>query len=146
MKMQNRGADAIKKTYGAEVANRTTTIFAFKNDQFNYFEANYQPFDTATDGNFLESVREVNKLLFGTFEAQMPGAKLDSVSSKETIDGKVFHVFRTTITIPGKIVMESLMYSRLFGNKEFTVAIFTVDKDKQKILLNALKSTKFGSR
>jgi len=66
--MQNRGADAIEKTYGAEVENNAKTIFVFQSDRFNYFESNYQPFDTTKDGNYLESFREVNDLLYGTFE------------------------------------------------------------------------------
>ncbi len=144
MRLQNRGADAIEKTYDAEVENRAKTIFVFKSDQFNYFESNYQPFDTATDGNYLESFKDVNNILYGTFEAQIPNAKLDSSSSQEIIDGKLFQTFRVTITIPGKIVMEFLMYSSLFNNKEFTVNIMTVDKEKQRILLNAWRSSKFG--
>ena len=144
-KMQNRGADAIEKTYNAKIENRATTIFVFKSDQFNYFESNYQPFDTATDGNYEESCQNVNKLLYGTFEAQMPTAKLDSASSRETIDGKRFQTFRVTITIPGKIVMQVLFYSRLFGNKEFSVNIMTVNEEKQKALLYAWRNSKFGS-
>jgi hypothetical protein len=144
MKMQNRGADAIEKTYNAKVENNAKTIFVFRSDQFNYFESNYQPFDTASDGNYLESFRAVNNLLFGTFEAQIPNAKLDSASSQEFIDGKLFQTFRVTITIPNKIRMEYLMYSRLFGTKEFTVNIMTVDKEKQKVLLNAWRNSKFA--
>lgn len=146
MKMQNKGAGAVEKTYDVTVENRAKTIFAFRSDQFNYFESNYQPFDTAADGNYLESFRQVNNMLYGTFEAQMPQAKLDSASSQETIDGKLFQVYKITITIPGKIVIEFWMYSRLFGKREFTVNIMTVDKEKQRILLNAWRNSKFGAK
>ena len=146
MKMQNRGAEAIEKTYDTEVENHSKTIFVFKSDQFNYFESNYQPFDTAADGNYLENFRNVNDVLYGTFEAQMPNAKLDSASSQETIDGKLFQTFKTTIVIPGKITMEYLMYSRLFGKKEFTVNIMTVDKEKQNVLLKAWRNSKFDAK
>ena len=77
-KLQNRGADAIEKTYDGKVENNGKTIFVFQNDQFNYFESNYQPFDTTKDGNYLEGFREVNNMLYGTFKAQMKDAKLDS--------------------------------------------------------------------
>jgi hypothetical protein len=137
-KMQNKGADAIEKTYDAKVENKAKT-----SDQFNYFESNYQPFDTTTDGDYLESFRNVNSLLYGTFEAQMPNAKLDSSSSQETINGKVFQTFKITIAFPNKMVMDFLMFSRLFANKEFTVNIMTVDKDKQRVLLNAWRNSKF---
>lgn len=143
--MQNKGADAIEKTYDAKVENKAKTIFVFKSDQFNYFESNYQPFDTITDGSYLESFRNVNSLLYGTFEAQMPNVKLDSSSSQEIIDGKAFQTFKVRIAFPNKMVMDFLMYSRLFEDKEFTVNIMTVDNDKQRVLLNAWKNSKFGT-
>jgi len=141
--MQNRGANAIEKTYDAKVENRAQTIFAFRTDMFNYFAANYQPFDTATDGNYEETFKAVNDVLYGTFEAQLPGAKLDSASSVETIGGLQFHTFKTIITIPGKVVIEMLMYSRLFGKYEFTVNIMTTDKEKQQALLKAWRGSTF---
>jgi len=142
--MQNRGAEAIEKTYDTEVENNSKTIFVFKSDQFNYFESNYQSFDTTKHGNYLESFRTVNGILYGTFEAQMPNAKLDSTSSQEIIDGKLFQTFYVTILIPDKITIECILYSRLFGNREFTVNIMTVDKEKQRILLKAWRNSKFG--
>ena len=39
-KMQNKGAEAIEKTYDEKVENNARTIFVFRNDQFNYFESN----------------------------------------------------------------------------------------------------------
>ena len=146
MKMQNKGADAIEKTYDAEVENNAKTIFVFKSDQFNYFESNSQPFDYASGSDYTESFRNVNNILYGTFEAQMPNANVDSVSSQETIDGKVFQTFKVTITIPNKIKMTYLMYSRLFGKREFTVNIMTVNEEKQKVLLNSWRNSKFGTK
>lgn len=142
-KMQNRGTDAIEKTYDGKVENNAKAIFVFQNDQFNYFESNYQPFDTVKDGNYLESFREVNNVLYGTFEAQMNGAKLDSVSSTQTINGLVFQTFKVVITFPNKMVMNLQMFSRLFDKKEFTVNIMTVDKLKEKELLECWLSSKF---
>ena len=146
LKLQNRGADAIEKTYDAKVENKSTTIFVFVSDQLNYFESNYQTFDDKTYGSYLESFRDVNNILYGTFEAQMPNAILDSASSRETIDGRLFYTFQLVITIPDKIVMEFLMYSRLFGDREFTVNIMTVNKEKQRILLKAWRNSKFGTK
>ena len=59
-KMQNKGAEAIEKTYEGEIVNRATIVFVFKSGQINYFESNYQPFDIATDGDYLEN----NNLFF----------------------------------------------------------------------------------
>lgn len=143
-KMQNRGADAIEKTYEEKVENNAKSIFVFQSDQFNYFESNYQPFDSSEDGNYLESFRGVNNILYGTFEAQMEGAKLDSSSSTTIISGLTFQTFKVAITFPNKMVMNWLMFSRLFGKREFTVNIMTVDKQKEKELLDSWINSKFG--
>jgi hypothetical protein len=143
-KIQNRGADAIEKTYGAEVENKTKTLFVVRTDQFNYFESNYQPFDTLTDGNYLETCKVLNNMIYGTFEAQMPGAQIDSSSSSDTIDGLKFQTFKVNITLPNKKIMEVLMYSRLFGKKEFSVNMMTMDPEKKKFLFRAWKHSTFG--
>jgi len=145
-RLQNKGLDAVEKTYEGKVENIAKTIFVFKNDQLNYFEANYQPFDSTTDGNYLENFRNVNDILYGTFKAQMPDAKLDSASSTEVISGFTFQTFKVTIYFPNKMIMEFWMYSRLFGKREFTVNILTVDKQKQKALFDAWKNSKFGQK
>lgn len=144
-KMQNKGADAIQKTYDVKVDTKPKTIFVFKSDQFNYFESNYQPFDSSEVKTYMESYRAVNNMLYGTFKAQMPDSKLDSSSSEETIDGRLFHTFKVAVAFPNKMVMEIWMFSRLFGNKEFTVDIMTVDKNKQKALLDAWRNSTFGN-
>jgi len=142
-KMQNRGAEAIEKTYDTPVENNAKTLFVFQSGQLNYFESNYQPFDTTKDGNYIEIFRGVNNMLYGTFEAQMKGAKLDSSSSTQVISGLTFQTFKVLITFPNKMVMNWQMFSRLFGKKEFTVNIMTVDKQKEKELLSSWLNSKF---
>lgn len=142
-KMQNRGAEAIEKTYDAKVENNAKTLFVFQNGQFNYFESNYQLFDTNKDGNYLESFKEINNIVYGTFEDQMKGAKLYSSSSNQVISGLTFQTFKVQITFPNKMVMNWQMFSRLFGKNEFTVNIMTVDKQKEKELLNSWLNSKF---
>ena len=144
-KMQNKGAEAIEKTYEGKIENNSKVIFVFKSGQYDYFESNYQVFDS-TLGTYMETVRGVNDLLFGTFEAQMPGASLDSNSFEETIDGKLFQGFKVSISLPNNFNMEALTYNRLFGNKEFSVNIITMNKEKQKSLLNAFKNSKFDAK
>jgi hypothetical protein len=142
-KLQNKGQDAIEKTYDTKMVNQAKTIFVFRSDQLNYFESNYQPFDSTTEGGYLENFRGVNNLLYGTFQAQMPNTQLDSISSQEKISGLTFQTFKVAIKFPNNMVMDFWMYSRLFGNREFTVNIMTVDKQKQKLLLDAWKNSRF---
>jgi hypothetical protein len=144
--MQNKGAEAFEKTHDEKIENNAKTLFVFKNDQFNYFESNYQPFDTIIDGKYAESFKAVNRLLYQTFETQMPDAKLDSASSQEVIDGLTFHKFKVNVIFPNQMTMDFSMYSRLFDNKEFTVNIMTADKKKEEVLLTAWRQSRFGKK
>ena len=141
--LQQKGTAAIEKTYDGTVENNAEPIFVFRSDQFNYFESNYQPFDSSKDPDYVKSFRNVNNILYNTFKAQMPDAKLDSSSSTTVISGLTFQTFHVSITFPNKMVMTWLMYSRLFDKNEFTVNIMTTDKQKEKELLNCWLSSKF---
>lgn len=142
-KMQDKGADAIEKTYGEEVINQAKTIFVFKSDQLNYFESNYQPFDTATDGDYLESCKNVSDILYETFRAQMPDIKIDSTRMVDKIDNLEFQTFKMKVEYPNKMVMNILMFSRLFDKREFSVNIMYVDKSKGQQMLESWRKSKF---
>jgi hypothetical protein len=144
IKMQGKGADAIEKTYNAKVENKAKIIFVFKSDQLNYLESNYQPFDTTQDGNYLESCKNVNNILYETFITQMPDIKIDTITSVEIIDGLRFQTFKMKVTYPNKMVMNVLMFSRLVDKKEFSVNIMYVDKAKGELMLMAWKNSKFA--
>ncbi len=143
-KMQDRGAAAVEDTYGEEVENNATIIFVFRANETNYFESNYQPFDPETDGDYLESVYTVDEMLYTTFKTQLPDAGLDSVHLVESIDGLEFQVFKLTIDYGGNVKLNLLMFSRLFGKKEFTVNIMYVDEAKGKQMLDSWRKSKFA--
>jgi hypothetical protein len=145
-KMQNKGVDAIEKTYDTTIENIAKTIFVFKMNEFNYFESNYQPFDTEIDGEYLESCKNVNELLYGTFAAQMPETKVDTASTTETIDDLVFQKFKVKVQYPNGMILNLIMFSRLFDKKEFTVNIMYVDKEKGEIMLDAWRKSTFAKK
>ena len=142
-KIQNKGADAIEKTYEEEVVNQSKTIFVFKSAQMNYFEANYQPFDTATDGNYLESCKNVYTVFYETFKTQMPGIKIDTTITVEKIDNLEFQTFKVKVEYSNKMVLNILIFSRLFDKKEFSVNILFVDKLKGEKMLDSWMKSKF---
>jgi hypothetical protein len=143
-KMQNKGMDALEDTYGERIVNQSKSIFVFKSDQLNYFESNYQPFDTAIDGDYLESCKGVNDILITTFKDQMPDVIIEKSNSIEKIDNLDFIVFKIKIEYPNKMVLHSLMYSRLFGKKDLSVNIMYVDPSKGALLLNSWKKSTFN--
>lgn len=142
-KMQNKGLDAVENTYGEEVINQAKIIFVFKNADFNYMESNYQPFDVEVDGDYLESCKGVNEILFETFKTQMPNAKIDSISSVEKISNLNFQTFKMKINFPNGMTMHSQMYSRLFDKKEFSVNVMYVDEKQGGKMIEAWTKSKF---
>jgi len=145
-KIQNKGADAIEKTYDEKVDNRSKTIFVFKNDQFNYFESNYQPYDIAIDGDYIESCKNVKEILYQTFLTQIPGVKIDTTTSTETIDNLKFRTLKMNVTYPNNQTLNIFMFSRLFNKKEFSVNIMFMDKTKGELMLNSWRRSKFGNQ
>lgn len=144
-KMQNKGADAIEKTYAGEVINQSKTIFVFKSDQLNYFESNYQPFDTSVDGDYLESCKAVDEVLYETFKAQLPGIKIDTTRMVEKIDNLEFQTLKMKVEYPNKMILNVFMFSRLFDKREFTVNIMYVDNLKGQKMLDSWRESKFSN-
>ena len=143
-KLQNKGAEAIENTYDEKIVNQSKTIFVFKSDQLNYFESNYQPYDVLVDGDYIESCKIVNQVLYETFVSQIPGIKIDTISTVEKIDNLEFRKFKMKIVYPNKMVFNVIMYSRLFGKREFSVNIMYVDNRKGQLMLEAWKNSKFS--
>lgn len=142
-KMQNKGADAIEKTYEGEVVRQAKNIFIFRSDQLNYFESNYQPFDPDVDGDYLQSCKTVKEVLYETFMTQMPGVKIDTVTTVEKIDNLEFQALTMKVEYPNKMVLNFLMFSRLFDKREFTVNIMYVDKLKGQKMIDSWRQSKF---
>jgi len=142
-KMARKGEEALEKTYNNKVINQAKNIFIFQNGRANYFQANYEPFDTSKDGNFIENFHLVNNLIYGTFVAQMKDAQVDSSSSAQTVNGLTFQTFTVVVTITNKGKMTLREYSRLFDKKQFTVAMTTTDPMLEQQLLDSWLNSKF---
>ncbi|WP_447636000.1 hypothetical protein [Flavobacterium microcysteis] len=142
-KLQNKGADAFEKTIGQEVVNGSTTIFVFKSDQFHYLESNYQPFDKATDGNFLDLSKNIYDIMYETLKNQLPKAKIERNISTEKINGLVFQTFKAKIELQNKTEINLLMYNRLFGGKILTVTITYINKVQGEKMLESWRNSKF---
>ena len=143
-KMQNKGEKAIEDTFGQDIVNQSKTIFVFKSGQGNVLEANHQPFDISVDGDYLESWNLVNDALYETFRTQLPKAKIVRKNSVEKIDNLEFNVHTMEIAMANNLVMTTIMYSRLFGKREFTLSVIYIAKSKGKMMLDAWRNSTFG--
>ncbi|UUC45311.1 hypothetical protein [Flavobacterium cerinum] len=142
-KIQNRGQQAIEDTFDQEIDNQSVNIFVFKNDQFNYFEACHQPFDPKIDGNYVQSCKDVNNLLYKVMQEQLPGSPIDTLRTVEKIDNLEFQVFKIAQTLPNQKTFTMIMYNRLFGKKELAVNIMYMDEAKGKQMLSSWRNSTF---
>ncbi|QNA46137.1 hypothetical protein [Lacibacter sediminis] len=143
-KLEEKGAAAIEKTYGEKIENNATTLFVVKYDDLNYFEANQQPYDSISDPDYPAYFHSVNVVLYETFKEQIPNGTIDTSSSEELIAGLLFQKFRISIGLPNNMVIRLFMYSRPFGDKEFTINIMYVDEEKGIRMMSAWKKSTFG--
>ena len=143
-RMQNKGAAAMEQTVGGKIENHAKTIFVFRQDQFDYFESNYQPFDSASGVDYQEQSRTVGDVVYQTFQAQIPNATMDSSYTTELIGGLTFYLFSMDVHINPQATLHMRMYSRLFATKEFSVNIMYVDPNKGKPMQDAWRKSTFG--
>lgn len=142
-KLQQKGTEVLEKASNGKIENNTTRVFAFKTDQFHYFESNYQPFDPLKDGDFATSCRSVYDIIYAGLKKQLPeGTKMDSTISTEVIDHLIFQRFEMKLNL-NKLVLTMLMYNRLFDKKDLTISIFYADKSKGDLILNSWRNSKF---
>lgn len=143
-KLEEKGAAALEQTVGEKIENAATTIFVVKYDETNYFEANHQPYDSVADPDYPAYFRSANEVLYATFKEQMPNAIIDTAVTEEQIDGLLFQKFRIKITMANNVVLKIIMYSRPFGNKEFTINMMFIDEDRGFRMMTAWKKSTFG--
>lgn len=137
------GKLGVEKSFDTEIVNEATTIFIYKNGEFNTYESNYQPFNIETDGDYIESNNFVNIIMYQTFESQIPNAKMDSISSTQNIDGLEFHRFDININFPNGTIMKTIGFSRLFEKKELTINITYIDEKIGKKMMKSFENSKF---
>jgi hypothetical protein len=143
-RLQEKGEEAIEKTFGEDVTNQSKKIFAFNSGKFNYFESSHQPFDIEIDGDYITTCKGVNSIVYETINTQMPGSKIDTLSSKEIINNLEFQKFNIKVSLPNGLVMNMIMYSRLFDKKELSVNIIYVDEKKGQLMLESWRNSTFS--
>lgn len=142
--LHKNGAAELEKSLNGKIKDQSKQICSFKNEKFNYFEANEQPFDAKTEAEYLTICKNVDDLLYNNFKKQTgDDAKIDTTLSIEKIDGLAFQCFKLQMISNDEIIMNMFTYSRLFNKKEFTVAIVFINKEKGDLILDAWRNSKF---
>lgn len=117
-------------------------LISFQKNQFNIFQSTSEPFNLEYEGEWEDNNAGLKELLYATYTNQ--GIKIDTSSSKTTVDGLDFEVFHITVYGPkGNIILYQDMYSRYINGFDFGVNInYNNDKDKE-TLMNVWKNSKF---
>ncbi len=142
-RLQTQGTNALENTIGDEITVIPEVVFIVRNGRFNYFEANALPYDDVVDGDYLSGLQDVKNALYETFQNQIAGVKLDSISSVETIDSLEFHKFKLSIEFPNGVSMMFFNYCRLFGKVQLTVNIVYIDERAGEKMLEAMTASRF---
>ena len=119
------------------LANAPKTILAFKSNDYNYFESNWQPYNSTVRGDYSDHCQAVAKQLYHTFAEQIPDAKIDTASSVQSIGALEFKKFVLKMTLPNGVTLSSHMFSRLFDDKEFSANLFYVNDEQGSLLMEA---------
>jgi hypothetical protein len=138
-----KGKEVIENTFDESIENQAVTLFTYRDGQFNNFEANWQPFDEAIDGEYLKTYREVNKITYRAFEEELPGVKLDTLTTVQPVGQLEFNRFEVTVDFPNGLKLKTISFSRLFDTKELTLNITYIDEKVGEVMLKAFLNSKF---
>ena len=138
------GLQRMESTFNEKITDDTRLIFNFSNGQTNYIEALYHFVDPEIDGDFSESRKLLEEIMYTAFVAQMPTATVRTSTTTERIDNLDFYVLEIRITFPNNMIFNTLMYSRLFGSKVLGVNIMYQDAEIREKMLDAWRNSTFG--
>lgn len=141
-RMKNGAENSNIDSSGLDVSNRNKTVLVFKSSDFNYFESNWQPFDTIR-GDYRLACKAINENLYETFLAQVPDARIDTSSTTQLLSGLEFQKFVVDMELPNGYAFRAYMFSRLFGSREFSVNLFYLDGQQGTLMMDAWLHSSF---
>jgi len=140
-----KGVKQLNKLHASELEFDLNTIekaSIFQYDEDNIFLLNTKDYSVAEQGNYNEAISELNKFAYQTQNLNFPNARLDSVTSREKIDGIEFIKYILTAKISENKTMHVVNYYHLFKDKDFTASIIFTDEELGKQVLRAFKAAK----
>ena len=142
-KVKSGGIESFEKVSEQKVEKDDieNTLFAYKNRQFHTLESNYKIIDTTE--NYIKSNKELNTVTYESLKKAMSNTELDSLSSKQLINGMEFDTFEINFDYPNGERLTTKSFRRLFGNKRFTINIIYKDEGIGKELINSIANSKF---
>ena len=136
IKVLEESADVI-----ADISEVKTLFTATKNT-FQYFTATLTPFDPPKDGDYKQATKELKEITYYTFKDQMPDAKLDSSSTKITIDGLEFDKFSVLIKVKD-LTLTVVLIGKLYKGYDFGISYLYMDEQTRDQIEASIRNSKF---
>ena len=138
-----RGMEALVEDNGlAYDSSGLKQLLNFQKDMFHVFQSTTEPFELEYEGEYEDNGKFLRELIFDTYTAQ--GIKVDSSSSKVTIDKIEFQVFHLKLYGPdGKLFLNQDMYSSLINGLDFGVNLSYINEEDKDEMLEAWMNSKF---
>ena len=138
-----KGKEAIEKSAGVQIdMSSVTHLVAFQKSLYNSFASTIEPFEEEYPGQYQEHSENLYQMLWQTFTDNK--MKFDTLLRTETIQGLEFNVFEINLYSPkGEIVLNQLIYNKLYKGYDFGVNINSNNDFDKKVLLTALRQSKF---
>jgi len=135
-----KGLEAIEEVAGRIDYSGLKHLISFQKNQFNIFQSTSEPAKLEYEGEWQENNKKLNKVIHAAYVNQ--GIKIDTSSTKATISGLDFEVFKCTIYGPdGKVILFQELYSRYINGYDFGVNInYNNNNDKEKMMEVWIKS------
>jgi hypothetical protein len=141
---RERGKQKMEDVSGVKLDHSSTrTLISASKSKGNFISATIRPYDAKRDGDFSAFVQGVKANTYLTLAGKLPDVKLDSVSSRETIDGLSFEKFRMWVTIEGRVVLNSFLLMRLQRGYEFGITYLYMTDEAKNEIEGILKGSRF---
>ncbi|WP_222166473.1 hypothetical protein [Edaphocola aurantiacus] len=143
-RIQEKGKELMENSLGEEIDMSGVKHLAnFTKNQFNQFQSNIEPFDTAADGNWYAHDQLLKGFIYETFTQQ--GIHVDSsVTEAVTISGKQFQHYTFSIYGPDQqVILRQDIFGALLNGYSFGVNINYNDSTAYKEMLQAWQSSVF---
>jgi hypothetical protein len=125
-----------------DISGTTTLITAMKGN--NYFSGTLTAFTPKGNGDYAAAFDKVKDMLYATFVAKMPGAKLDTSSTTVVLDGLKFAKFYIGLTRGGKRVFKMFVLGKNYRGYDFSITYMYLDDVAKGEIESMLASSRFA--
>ncbi|MFS4482478.1 hypothetical protein ACKGJY_05645 [Hyunsoonleella sp. 2307UL5-6] len=142
----DKGLEAISETIGGEIdLSGLKQLINLKKDRLHIFLSTSEKFDLTYEGEWEENNEALKQILYETYTSK--GIKVDTLSSKSTVDGLDFNVFSIRLYGPdGAVILYQDMYSKYINGFDFAATLNYLKPKEKNEIMRAWKSSKFNQK